>query len=84
MPEFAIASEFQMTGDQPHAVERLSRGVMDGVTRQTLMGVTGSRRLWRIQALLTPNTHSDEESGSGRRPKLLQGQPDAVLQSRLR
>ena len=33
MPEFAIASDFQMTGDQPHAVERLTRGLLDGVTQ---------------------------------------------------
>lgn len=31
MPDFTIASDFQMTGDQPQAVARLAAGVQEGV-----------------------------------------------------
>jgi len=48
MPEFQLASEFQMTGDQPQAVARLSKGVLDGVTHQTMLGVTGSGKTFTM------------------------------------
>ena len=48
MPEFQLASEFQMTGDQPQAVARLSKAVQDGVTHQTMMGVTGSGKTFTM------------------------------------
>ena len=40
--EFKIVSPYQPTGDQPEAIEELSRGVLDGLSAQTLLGVTGS------------------------------------------
>ena len=48
MPEFQLASEFNMTGDQPQAVARLSKGVQDGVSHQTMMGVTGSGKTFTM------------------------------------
>ena len=48
MPEFQLASEFQMTGDQPQAVARLSKAVQDGVSHQTMMGVTGSGKTFTM------------------------------------
>ena len=42
MPSFKIVSEFQMTGDQPQAVEKLVEGLRQGYRHQTLLGVTGS------------------------------------------
>ena len=48
MPEFQLASEFRMTGDQPQAVARLSKGVQDGVTHQTMLGVTGSGKTFTM------------------------------------
>ena len=48
MPEFQLASEFRMTGDQPQAVARLSKAVQDGVTHQTMMGVTGSGKTFTM------------------------------------
>ena len=42
MPHFKIVSEFQMTGDQPQAVEKLVEGLRQGYRHQTLLGVTGS------------------------------------------
>ena len=40
---FKIHSEFKPTGDQPQAIEYLSKGIIDGKKFQTLLGVTGSR-----------------------------------------
>ena len=48
MPEFQIASDFQPTGDQPQAIDRLVMGLNDGHSRQTLMGVTGSGKTFTM------------------------------------
>ena len=48
MPEFQLASDFQMTGDQPRAVERLVDGIKQGVVQQALMGVTGSGKTFTM------------------------------------
>ena len=40
--EFKLVSPFAPTGDQPEAISELSRGVLDGTSAQTLLGVTGS------------------------------------------
>ena len=45
---FELVSEFKMTGDQPRAVARLSQGVLDDVSRQTLLGVTGSGKTFTM------------------------------------
>ena len=41
---FKIHSEYQPTGDQPKAIEYLSKGIQEGKKFQTLLGVTGSRK----------------------------------------
>lgn len=41
---FKIHSEYKPTGDQPNAIENLSKGIMEGKKFQTLLGVTGSRK----------------------------------------
>ena len=41
---FKLHSEYQPTGDQPQAIEYLSKGVKEGKKFQTLLGVTGSRK----------------------------------------
>lgn len=41
---FKIHSEYKPTGDQPNAIEYLSKGIMEGKKFQTLLGVTGSRK----------------------------------------
>ena len=40
---FNLVSDFKPTGDQPQAIEALSKGIMEGKKFQTLLGVTGSR-----------------------------------------
>ena len=46
--QFNLVADFGMTGDQPGAVNRLAEGVSGGVTRQTLLGVTGSGKTFTM------------------------------------
>ena len=46
--EFKIVSPYQPTGDKPEAIEELSRGVLDGLSAQTLLGVTGSGKTFTM------------------------------------
>ncbi|MDO8716617.1 MAG: excinuclease ABC subunit UvrB [Dehalococcoidales bacterium] len=48
MPEFEIISDFQMTGDQPQAVDKLVEGLEQGYKHQTLLGVTGSGKTFTM------------------------------------
>ncbi|MFC2038523.1 excinuclease ABC subunit UvrB [Chloroflexota bacterium] len=48
MEEFEIVSDFQMTGDQPEAVEGLIDGLNKGHKHQTLLGVTGSGKTFTM------------------------------------
>lgn len=41
---FKIHSDYKPTGDQPKAIEYLSKGIEEGKKFQTLLGVTGSRK----------------------------------------
>ena len=40
--DFKLVSSYRPTGDQPEAIDALSRGIENGVPYQTLLGVTGS------------------------------------------
>ena len=40
---FNLVSDYKPTGDQPKAIEYLSKGIEEGKKFQTLLGVTGSR-----------------------------------------
>ncbi len=48
MDKFKIISEYRTTGDQPEAVEKLSRGILSGQKKQTLLGVTGSGKTFTM------------------------------------
>ena len=56
--EFKLHSEYQPTGDQPQAIEKLVQGFLDGNQFETLLGVTGSGKTFTmanvIQALNKP------------------------------
>lgn len=41
---FKLHSEYKPTGDQPQAIEYLSKGIKEGKKFQTLLGATGSRK----------------------------------------
>ena len=45
---FELVSDFQMTGDQPQAVDRLVDGLLQGTDQQALMGVTGSGKTFTM------------------------------------
>ena len=46
--EFKLTSEYQPTGDQPKAIEKLVQGVRDGDEAQVLLGVTGSGKTFTM------------------------------------
>ena len=48
MPKFSIKSRFAPAGDQPQAIEKLSKGVAGGAPHQTLLGVTGSGKTFTV------------------------------------
>ena len=58
MPPFKVISEWSPAGDQPHAIEALSEGVLRGDRFQTLLGITGSGKsatiAWTIERAQRP------------------------------
>ena len=48
MNEFKLASKYQPMGDQPTAIESLCEGINDGLSRQVLLGVTGSGKTFTM------------------------------------
>src|SRR5437762_40843 len=48
MGQFQVVSHFQPQGDQPQAIDKLARGVIDGKQFQCLMGVTGSGKTFTM------------------------------------
>ena len=62
---FRLDAKFEPAGDQPQAIARLVEGLEDGLSHQTLLGVTGSgktftianviQRLQRPTLILAPN-----------------------------
>ena len=48
MSEFKVVSEYNPAGGQPHAIEQLTQGVLNGEREQTLLGVTGSGKTFTI------------------------------------
>ena len=48
MDSFKLVSPYAPTGDQPEAIEQLTRGVLRGDRMQTLLGVTGSGKTFTM------------------------------------
>lgn len=48
MDRFKLHSEYQPTGDQPHAIEELVNGFKEGNQFETLLGVTGSGKTFTM------------------------------------
>ena len=48
MPDFRLVSDFEATGDQPQAVDKLVEGLCRGHKHQTLLGVTGSGKTFTM------------------------------------
>ena len=49
---FDLVADFKMTGDQPAAVERLASGLIEGIDRQTLLGVTVSGKTFTMAKII--------------------------------
>lgn len=45
---FKLSSPFKPAGDQPQAIEKLMEGLEDGLSHQTLLGVTGSGKTFTV------------------------------------
>ena len=48
MGVFNLVSEFSPAGDQPAAIDYLTRGVLDNSKHQVLLGVTGSGKTFTM------------------------------------
>ncbi|MDD3704938.1 MAG: excinuclease ABC subunit UvrB [Clostridiaceae bacterium] len=48
MDRFKLVSDYKPTGDQPEAIEKLSKGILAGDRYQTLLGVTGSGKTFTV------------------------------------
>ena len=44
--KFKLVSDYQPTGDQPQAIEKLVKGFREGNQCETLLGVTGSGKCY--------------------------------------
>ena len=49
---FKLVSKFKPTGDQPEAIEYLSKGIEEGKKFQTLLGVTGSGKTFTMANII--------------------------------
>ncbi len=49
---FKLHSDYKPTGDQPKAIEYLSKGIMEGKKFQTLLGVTGSGKTFTMANII--------------------------------
>ena len=49
---FRLKSKFLPTGDQPQAIEALSRGVLAGDKIQSLVGITGSGKTFTMANII--------------------------------
>ncbi len=52
MPELQVVSDFQPTGDQPQAIELLTKGINSGMRDQVLLGVTGSGKTYTMAKVI--------------------------------
>ena len=48
MDKFKLQSIYTPTGDQPKAIESLTKGLCSGIKEQTLLGVTGSGKTFTM------------------------------------
>ena len=51
--DFKLHSQFRPTGDQPQAIEALTRGLNMGLSDQVLLGVTGSGKTFTMANIIT-------------------------------
>jgi excinuclease ABC subunit B len=49
---FHLVSDFKPAGDQPAAIDALTRGVTEGVPHQVLLGITGSGKTFTVASVI--------------------------------
>ena len=52
MGEFKLHSSYKPTGDQPQAIENISKSILSGNREQTLLGVTGSGKTFTMANII--------------------------------
>ena len=52
MPDFEVVSPYQPAGDQPEAIAALAAGIKNGLSEQTLLGVTGSGKTFTMAKVI--------------------------------
>ena len=52
MDTFQLVSDFAPAGDQPQAIDELTRGVEEGIAHQALLGVTGSGKTYTMASVI--------------------------------
>lgn len=52
MPQFKLVSQYQPTGDQPQAIQELTKGFLEGNQFETLLGVTGSGKTFTMANII--------------------------------
>ena len=52
MDKFILHSKYKPTGDQPEAIEKLTKGVENGLKEQVLLGVTGSGKTFTMANII--------------------------------
>ena len=52
MPEFHVVSDYSPSGDQPEAIAKLAEGIENGLSEQTLLGVTGSGKTYTMAKVI--------------------------------
>ena len=52
MDKFILHSAYKPTGDQPQAIEKLTKGILNGDKEQVLLGVTGSGKTFTMANII--------------------------------
>lgn len=52
MTGFKVIADFKPTGDQPNAINSISKNLNDGLLNQILLGVTGSGKTYTIAKVI--------------------------------
>ena len=57
-----VVSNYEPAGDQPSAIDALVEGIEEGLSHQTLLGVTGSGKTFAIANVIEVSTPAEEPS----------------------
>ena len=52
MPDLHVVSSYVPSGDQPEAIDALAEGILSGMPKQTLLGVTGSGKTYTMAKVI--------------------------------